>query len=92
MLEEIEVAHPLDLGVVHRVLPGRLAMGEAAAGRKIDADRQPPLRRIEIDGLDIRISNGVSQSGYNNFGMVQDVTYQTSAIGADSAGGRISGR
>ena len=43
MLEEVEVAQPLDLGVVHRVLPGRLGVGEAAAGRKIDADRQPPL-------------------------------------------------
>jgi hypothetical protein len=44
---------------------------------------------VEIDGLDVRISNGVSQSGYNNFGMVQDVTYQTSAIGADSAAGGV---
>ena len=39
--------------------------------------------------MDVRISNGVSQSGYNNFAMVQDVTYQTSAIGADSAGGGV---
>ncbi len=44
---------------------------------------------IEVDGLDVRISNGVSQSGYNNFAMVQDVTYQTSAIGADTAAGGI---
>ena len=44
---------------------------------------------IEIDGLDVRISNGVSQSGYNNFAMVQDVTYQTSAIAADSAAGGV---
>ena len=36
---------------------------------------------IEVDGIDVRISNGVSQSGYNNFAMVQDVTYQTSAMG-----------
>jgi carboxypeptidase family protein len=44
---------------------------------------------IEIDGIDMRISNGVSQSGYNNFAMVQDVTYQTSAIAADSPGGGV---
>jgi hypothetical protein len=44
---------------------------------------------IEIDGLDVRISNGISQSGYNNFAMVQDVTYQTSAIGADSSAGGV---
>ena len=44
---------------------------------------------VEVDGLDVRISNGVSQSGYNNFAMVQDVTYQTSAIGADSNGGGV---
>jgi hypothetical protein len=44
---------------------------------------------IEIHGIDMRISNGVSQSGYNNFAMVQDVTYQTSAITADSPGGGV---
>jgi hypothetical protein len=44
---------------------------------------------VEVDGLDVRISNGVSQSGYNNFAMVQDVTYQTSAIGPDSNGGGV---
>src|SRR3979409_689763 len=44
---------------------------------------------VEIDGIDMRISNGVSQSGYNNFAMVQDVTYQTSAITADSPGGGV---
>jgi hypothetical protein len=44
---------------------------------------------VEVDGLDVRISNGVSQSGYNNFAMVQDVTYQTGAIGADSNGGGV---
>ena len=44
---------------------------------------------VEIDGLDVRNSNGVSQSGYNNFAMVQDVTYQTSSIGADSAAGGV---
>ncbi len=44
---------------------------------------------VEVDGIDVRISNGVSQSGYNNFAMVQDVTYQTSAMGPDSAGGGV---
>ena len=44
---------------------------------------------VEIDGLDVRISNGISQSGYNNFAMVQDVSYQTSAISADSSAGGI---
>src|SRR5437867_2205461 len=44
---------------------------------------------VEIDGLDVRNTNGVSQSGYNNFAMVQDVTYQTSSIGADSEAGGI---
>jgi len=44
---------------------------------------------VEIDGLDMRNANGNSQSGYNNFAMVQDVTYQTSSIGADSAGGGV---
>ncbi len=41
---------------------------------------------VEVDGIDVRISNGVTQSGYNNFAMVQDVTYQTSALGPDSNG------
>jgi hypothetical protein len=44
---------------------------------------------VEIDGMDMRIANGVSQSGYNNFAMVQDVSYQTSAIAADSPGGGV---
>jgi hypothetical protein len=44
---------------------------------------------VEIDGMDMRNTNGVSQSGYNNFGMVQDVTYQTSSIGADSGAGGV---
>jgi hypothetical protein len=44
---------------------------------------------VEVDGIDVRISNGISQSGYNNFAMVQDVTYQTSAISPDSAGGGV---
>ncbi len=44
---------------------------------------------IEVDGMDVRISNGISQSGYNNFAMVEDVSYQTSAIGADSSAGGI---
>ena len=44
---------------------------------------------VEIDGIDMRIANGVSQSGYNNFAMVQDVSYQTSAIAADSPGGGV---
>ena len=37
----------------------------------------------------MRNTNGVSQSGYNNFAMVQDVTYQTSSIAADSEAGGI---
>ena len=37
----------------------------------------------------ILFSDGNSQSGYNNFAMVQDATYQTSSIGADSAGGGV---
>jgi hypothetical protein len=44
---------------------------------------------VEVDGLDLRNTNGVSQSGYNNFAMVQDVTYQTSSIGADSEAGGV---
>lgn len=44
---------------------------------------------VEIDGMDMRNTNGVSQSGYNNFAMVQDVTYQTSSIGADSGAGGV---
>lgn len=44
---------------------------------------------VEVDGIDARISNGISQSGYNNFAMVQDVTYQTSALSPDSAGGGV---
>ncbi|HEV8318380.1 MAG TPA: TonB-dependent receptor [Vicinamibacterales bacterium] len=44
---------------------------------------------VQIDGLDFGNSNGTSQSGYNNFAMVQDVTYQTSAIGADASGGGV---
>jgi hypothetical protein len=44
---------------------------------------------VEIDGIDVRIANGVSQSGYNNFAMVQDVTYQTSAMTADTPGGGV---
>ena len=44
---------------------------------------------VQIDGLDFGNSNGTSQSGYNNFAMVQDVTYQTSAIAADVSGGGV---
>ncbi len=66
---------------------GGIQVGQAsylsARGRSSNDDA------VEVDGLDVRISNGVSQSGYNNFGMVQDVTYQTSAIGPDSAGGGV---
>jgi hypothetical protein len=34
---------------------------------------------VQIDGLDFGNSNGTSQSGYNNFAMVQDVTYESGA-------------
>ena len=44
---------------------------------------------VQIDGLDFGNSNGTSQSGYNNFAMVQDVTYQTSAIAADASAGGV---
>jgi hypothetical protein len=45
------VAQALDLGVVGLVLARGVGVGKAAAGREIDPDDQPPLRRIEIDGL-----------------------------------------
>jgi len=51
--------------------------------------RSPNDNAVEVDGIDVRISNGISQSGYNNFAMVQDVSYQTSALPADSAGGGV---
>jgi hypothetical protein len=43
MLEEVEMAQPLDLGVVNRVLPRRLGMGKSAAGQKIDAGQPRAL-------------------------------------------------
>jgi hypothetical protein len=52
MLEEVEVTQSLDLRVVNRMLPRRLGVSKPGAGREIDPDRQPPLRRIEIDSLD----------------------------------------
>jgi hypothetical protein len=51
--------------------------------------KTPNEDMVQIDGLDFGNSNGGSQSGYNNFAMVQDVTYQTSAIGADASGGGV---
>ena len=51
MLEEVEVAQPLDLRVVNRVLPRRVGMGKSAARRKINSNRQPSLACIERDGL-----------------------------------------
>jgi len=66
---------------------GGIQVGQAsylsARGRSANDDS------VEVDGLDVRISNGISQSGYNNFGTVQEVTYQTSSIGADSPAGGV---
>src|SRR3974377_1988458 len=51
MLEEVEVAQPLDLGIVDRVLARRLGVGKAAARRKIDVDGEPALPGVEVDRL-----------------------------------------
>jgi hypothetical protein len=51
---------------------GGIQVGQAsylsARGRRSNDDS------VEVDRLDVRISNGVTQSGYNNFATVQDVT------------------
>jgi hypothetical protein len=66
---------------------GGISVGQAsylsARGRSSNDDS------VEVDGMDVRISNGISQSGYNNFGTVQEVTYQTSSVSADSPGGGV---
>jgi hypothetical protein len=51
MLKEVEVAQPLDLCVVNRVLAGRFGMSKSRARHEIDLNREPALSRIEIDRL-----------------------------------------
>ena len=52
MLEEIQVAQPLDLGIVHRMFARRIGVSKMAAGNEIHLDRQLPLRFVKIDTLD----------------------------------------
>src|SRR6516165_2173887 len=51
MLEKVEMAQPLDLGIVDWVLARRLGVGKAAARREIDVDGKPALPGIEVDRL-----------------------------------------
>jgi hypothetical protein len=51
MLKEVEVAQPLDLCVVNRVLAGRFGMSKSRARHEIDLNRDPALSRIEINRL-----------------------------------------
>src|SRR6516165_4311020 len=51
MLEKVEMAQPLDLGIVDWVLARRLGVSKAAARRKIDVDGKPALPGIEVDRL-----------------------------------------
>jgi hypothetical protein len=51
MLKEVEVAQPLDLRVVNRVLAGRFGMSKSRARHEIDPNCEPALSRIEIDRL-----------------------------------------
>jgi carboxypeptidase family protein len=43
---------------------------------------------MQVDGLNVHVNNG-GQAAYTNFGMVQEVNYQTSAITADTQEGGI---
>jgi hypothetical protein len=51
MLEEVQVAQLLGLGVVNRVFPRDLWMGKTSTSREIDINREPSLARVEIDSL-----------------------------------------
>src|SRR6516162_5836057 len=51
MLEEVQVAQLLDLGVVNRVFARDLWMGKTSTSREIDINREPPLARVEIYSL-----------------------------------------
>jgi hypothetical protein len=51
MLKEVEVAQPLDLRVVNRVLAGRFGMSKSHARHEINLNCEPALSRIEIDRL-----------------------------------------
>jgi hypothetical protein len=41
-----------------------------------------------VDGMPVRL-NGTTSQAYTNFSMVEEVTYQTTGIGADTSGGGV---
>ena len=51
MLELVQVAQLLDLGVVNRVFARDLWMRKTSTSGEIDINREPPLARVEIDSL-----------------------------------------
>jgi hypothetical protein len=44
---------------------------------------------MQIDGMDVKPNNEAGNQQYPNFAMVQEVTYQTSAIPADTSSGGV---
>ncbi|MGE3512060.1 MAG: carboxypeptidase regulatory-like domain-containing protein, partial [Vicinamibacterales bacterium] len=44
---------------------------------------------MQIDGMDVKPNNEAGNQQYPNFAMVQEVTYQTSAISADTSAGGV---
>jgi hypothetical protein len=44
---------------------------------------------MQVDGMDVRPNNEVGNQQYPNFGMMQEVTYQTSALSAETSPGGV---
>jgi hypothetical protein len=44
---------------------------------------------MQVDGMDVKPNNEAGNQQYPNFAMVQEVTYQTSAISADTSSGGV---
>jgi hypothetical protein len=53
VLEEIQVAQPLDLRVVHWVLTGEPGVGKATSCDKVHSNRQLSFGRIKVDTLHV---------------------------------------
>ncbi len=50
---------------------------------------RPNDNGMQVDGMDVKPNNQAGNQQYPNFGMVQEVTYQTSAISADTSAGGV---
>jgi hypothetical protein len=44
---------------------------------------------MQVDGMDVKPNNEVGNQQYPNFGMMQEVTYQTSSISAETSAGGV---